>query len=597
MTADSPETPSPTPTSAPPAARFDELGLNPNNLDAVTRLGFETPTPIQAQAIPLLLDGKDVVGQARTGTGKTAAFVLPMLQRLTPSRRVVQALVLAPTRELALQVAEACREFAGPGPKVRVATVYGGQPMGQQIRQIRGGAQVVVGTPGRTLDLLRREVLRLKQVDFVVLDEADEMLQMGFIDDIEAILSHLPSERPHQTALFSATLSHAARRMAAAHTREPVQLKVGGGGLTVPDVEQQLIVLREANKVDVLDRLLEVEEVHCALVFVRTRLDCAALAERLDKLGHSVDSLHGDLSQQARERVMGRFRDARTRVLVATDVAARGLDVEAVTHVINFDPPDDPDPYVHRIGRTGRAGRKGVAITFAIPGQGRQIGSIERHIGRKLTRRHPPTSVELTRARGEHLRQRVRDAVDEHLAPELMEVQALVDEGLDLYEVAAAALRLACHRPLSAEPDPPSDWHPVPFRVPVGRRDRLRASDLVGALCKDAGLPGQAIGGIDIKLGHTEVWIGGRWADELAARGSIYLRHRPTPIRRADGVTPPPTRSSQQGGSGPRARRGAAAPPRFGPRQYGRGGRSGGRRGGGGQQRPVRRSGGHRGRR
>ena len=556
------------------AATFDTLGLSPSLLGAVQGLGFEKPTPIQAEAIPVLLSGRDVVGQARTGTGKTAAFALPIIQGLKRSLYRVQSLVLAPTRELALQVAAAFRQLSGDGPKVRVVTIYGGQPMGLQIRQLRQGAQVVVGTPGRVLDLLRRELLRFDHVQFVVLDEADEMLQMGFIDDIEEILGKLPSDRPHQTAMFSATVSSATRHMARAHTRQPVHIRGESGGLTLPDVDQQLIVLREADKVQVLDRLLEVEEVGSALVFLRTRADCGHLAERLDSLGHTVGALHGDLSQAAREQVLGRFREGRTQILVATDVAARGLDIDDITHVINFDPPDDPDPYVHRIGRTGRAGRKGVAITLALPTQGRLIAAIQRHIKQKLKRRYPPSAVEVIRARGKRLREQVRQAAAEPLDAQLIEVQALLEEGMDLREVAAAALRLAAGGERAAPPsDAPADWHAVPFHLPLGQRDGLRPGDLVGALCRDAGLPAEAIGAIDIGSRNAEVWVSGEWAERLTEIRSIYLRRRSTPIYRADGLQPEPRRSGPpqrqgRGGGYDQGRSGGYGPPQHRRPQY-----------------------------
>ena len=358
-------------------ARFE---LDDRLLQAVTDLGYEEPTPVQREAIPLLLDGRDLLAEAPTGTGKTAAFALPVLQRIAigeagPGR--TRALVVVPTRELAMQVAEAFHAY-GKGMAARVVPVYGGQPIGQQLRGLRRGVDVVVATPGRAVDHLKRGSLSFEEVDFVVLDEADEMLDMGFAEDLDTILSATPPER--QTALFSATISPTISRIAKRHLREPARISVkaerpAGDGAAL--VRQTAYVVRRVDKLAALCRILDVEDPTSALVFARTRGEVDDLAESLSSRGHDAGALHGGLAQEARDRMMGRFRDGSLDVLVATDVAARGLDIEHVSHVVNYDVPSDPDAYVHRIGRTGRAGRVGVAITLVEPREHRLLGNIE----------------------------------------------------------------------------------------------------------------------------------------------------------------------------------------------------------------------------
>ncbi len=523
-----PDEPQPDPTG------FAALGVKQPLLAALEAAKFVEPTPIQTAAIPPLLEGVDMVGQARTGTGKTAAFGLPLLQRLDPSRREVQAIVLAPTRELAMQVSKALRGF---NRKVPVATVYGGQPIGKQIREIERGAMVVVGTPGRTLDLLNRGVLRFDGLDCVVLDEADEMLQMGFIEDIESILGFAPPDRKRQTMLFSATMSRGVRSVAERHLLNPVDLAVAGGEAAVPEIDQQLLILRISEKVAVLDRLLEVESEGTALVFTQTRVATAQLAERLERRGHAAAALHGDMSQALREQVLSRFRSGRVRVLVATDVAARGLDIDTITLVVNFDPPDGRDGYVHRIGRTGRAGRKGTAVTLAGPGDKQFILGVQSYAKDRLTRRHSPTLGDVMASRAGKLRERLKEASHDGLAPYLAEVDALVEQGMDVREIAALAARLACGaRPL-LDPDEIEQTPPmVPFWLPLGRRQGVRPGDIVAALCRGIELPREAVGAIDLSDRHTEIWIAEPHAEAVQRAGQINLRGRVTRIERADGL-------------------------------------------------------------
>jgi len=355
---------------------FADLGLSEPILAALRDVGYEAPSPIQEQAIPPLLEGRDVIGQAQTGTGKTAAFGLPMIQFADPDDEEVQALVLTPTRELCIQVTQALRAYAAP-KGVDVVAVFGGAPIRSQQAQLKGGGQIVVGTVGRVLDLISRHSLMLHSCRYLVLDEADEMLDLGFLEDVERILSLTPNGR--QTALFSATMPPEIRGLAERHLYEPVTIKVKAATLTIDTVEQFFLNAKPAEKVDTLVRVLEAERPRQAIVFVRTKIRCEQLYRTLRDKGMNVKALHGDMSQGSRDGVMISFKDGRVQILVATDVAARGLDISTVTHIVNFDVPVSPDVYVHRIGRTGRVGRSGRAITFVEPRQERALKAIEEH--------------------------------------------------------------------------------------------------------------------------------------------------------------------------------------------------------------------------
>ena len=342
---------------------FAHFGLHPDLLQTITELGFTDPTPIQQATIPLLLAGQDVIGQAQTGTGKTAAYGLPLLHRIKPRQKGVQALVLAPTRELAIQVADAIQRY-GKQLGITVLAVYGGQSYQLQNRSLRQGVEVVVGTPGRLLDHLKQGSLDLSSVQTVVLDEADEMLSMGFVEDIELILDRIPKER--QTMLFSATISKRVMGLSARYLRDPQTVSITPKQLTSTTIEQRYYLVNHQEKIAALSRLFEMETIDSALIFVRTRLGTGELANQLSSRGFAAEALNGDLSQDARIQVLTRFRNGQVKVLVATDVAARGLDIDDISHVFNFDLPDDPEVYVHRVGRTGRAGREGIAISLSL---------------------------------------------------------------------------------------------------------------------------------------------------------------------------------------------------------------------------------------
>src|SRR3954470_15042755 len=361
---------------------FAELGLSEPILQALSDVGYENPSPIQEQAIPSLLEGRDVVGQAQTGTGKTAAFGLPLMQFVDPSDDDVQALVLTPTRELCIQVTQALRAY-GARKGIDPVAVFGGAPIRTQQAQLRAGGQVVVGTVGRVLDLISRHSLVLHSARYIVLDEADEMLDLGFLEDVEKILSLAPGSR--QTALFSATMPTEIKRLAERHLYDPTMVKVQAATLTIDTVEQFYLETRPQEKTDALVHVMEAERPQQAIVFVRTKIRCEQLFQTLKNRGLNVKALHGDMSQGSRDGVMINFKGGRTTILVATDVAARGLDISTVTHIVNFDVPTSPDVYVHRIGRTGRVGRSGRAITFVEPRQRRDLEAIEKHVGLPIT--------------------------------------------------------------------------------------------------------------------------------------------------------------------------------------------------------------------
>lgn len=452
---------------------FASLGLCSTLVDTVAALGYAQPTPIQAGAIPALLAGHDVLGQAQTGTGKTAAFALPLLQQLRLQEPGVQALVLTPTRELAIQVADAVFRY-GQQLGSRVLPVYGGQPYERQQRRLAQGVPVVVGTPGRLLDLLRQGMLSLQSVRYVVLDEADAMLQMGFIDDVSAILEATPSTR--QTTLFSATLSQDVRRLAGRYMQNPLTMAMESEVRTVPQTTQRHYVVPQTAKETALALLLEVEDIKSALIFVRTRVGTAELAETLSARGFPAEALHGDLTQLARETVLRRFRTGRVTLLVATDVGARGLDIAEVSHVINFDMPFDVTDYVHRIGRTGRAGRSGTALMLVTPGERQRLRAIEHYTGQPIPRATLPSPAEVASRRDARFKLSL-DALlaEENLQRELTLVTELAASADgNVARIAAAAIRLAraaeAQRPIEAvrEPvAPPS--HPAPRQHPSGR--------------------------------------------------------------------------------------------------------------------------------
>ena len=553
-------------TTAEDPGTFADLDLRPELLAALTALGYEEPTPIQREAIPPLLEGRDLLGQAATGTGKTAAFALPLLQRLEQGRgrgSGPQALVLAPTRELAMQVSEAAHRY-GKDLGARVLPVYGGQPIGRQLRELERGVDLVVGTPGRVIDHLNRGTLRMDDLRTVVLDEADEMLDMGFAEDIEAILEAAPADR--QTVLFSATMPPRVDRIARRHLREPVRIEIRREQPVAgeaPKVRQSAYVVARPHKPAALGRILDVEAPESAIVFCRTREEVDSLTETLNGRGYRAEALHGGMSQEQRDKVMGRLRNQTADLLVATDVAARGLDVEHLTHVVNYNVPSAPEAYVHRIGRVGRAGREGVAITLAEPREHRMLKTIERTTGSRIAMEKVPTVADLQARRLELTRAALHEAlIEDRLDGFRSVVEALTDE-YDVMDVAAAAVKLL-HESGSGAVDDDADIpevaarpaeRPETGRAPVGRgaapkgrqlqgpTTRLfvglgraagvRPQDLVGAITGESSLSGREIGSIEIADRFALVEVPERAAEEvIRALRATMIKGRKAQVRR-----------------------------------------------------------------
>lgn len=507
---------------------FESLNLRPELMQAIKELGFENPTPIQERAIPALIAGGDVLGQAQTGTGKTAAFAFPLLEKIDFSQRQVQGLILAPTRELASQVAEAIFQY-GKHVGARVLAIYGGSSYARQIKRLESGVHIVVGTPGRVIDLIEKGALDLSGVRYLVLDEADEMLKMGFIDDVETILKSTPETR--QTALFSATLPTVIRQLAKKYMHNPETVMIEHKTLTVPQIEQRFYLLDDTAKLAAVSRLLEVEEITSALIFVRTKLGAAQLADDLLSRGFAVEALHGDMAQDARETVMKRFRRGQITALVATDVAARGLDIEDMSHVINYDVPYDAEDYVHRIGRTGRAGKTGVAITLVTPRERRWLRTIEGFTNQRIKQSTLPAPADVFARRDARFSAQLQIILaDTDLGRELSVVNSLLEAGYDATEIAAAAIRMArageTQRPVEEIREPKervererersSEWSRkktfgksepgmVRLSLNAGRSHGIQPGDVVGAIAGETGIPGRAIGAIDIHADETFV--------------------------------------------------------------------------------------------
>jgi ATP-dependent RNA helicase DeaD len=567
-------------TRNPADSHFSQLGLTPQLLEAVGALGYEEATPVQRETIPTMLAGRDLIAQAETGTGKTAAFALPMIQTLTAdagarkksARPATRGLVLVPTRELAMQVAEAAHKYAR-GAQLAVVPLYGGASMTHQIRALERGADLVVATPGRALDHLRRGSLTLDGLRVLVLDEADEMLDMGFADDIDAILAQTPKTR--QTALFSATMPPRLRKIAERHLTDPVTItvareKTAAGKL--PRVRQVAYVVSRAHKVTALQRVLDMESPSSAIVFCRTRLEVDTLVETLVAHGYRAEALHGGMQQRQRDAVMGRFRSGKVDLLIATDVAARGLDIPQLSHVFNYDVPSAPEEYVHRIGRTGRAGREGTAITLAEPREHRLLRSIESATRTKIEVATVPTVADLRARRLDLLTASLRERL---LAGGLDEVRVVIEtlaQEFDVVDIAAAAIAVA-----HASDTDPADQPDVPVAhlgtdahvgrgahshvgrdakrpgsqggsqtgpesgmtrlfVGAGRRAGIRPGDLVGAITNEAGITARQLGAIQIADAFSLVDVTDDVADQVIAsmRGAT-LRGQKAQVRRDRG--------------------------------------------------------------
>lgn len=523
---------------------FDELGIAPAIVKAIKEAGYETPSPIQAQSITPLLEGRDLLGQAQTGTGKTAAFSLPLLSRLNDRQKTPQMLVLTPTRELAIQVAEAIQGYGRHVKNFHVLPIYGGQSMGIQLRQLQRNPQVIVGTPGRILDHIRRGKLALENLQSLVLDEADEMLRMGFIDDVETILQETPKDR--QVALFSATMPKPIHRVAQRYLNNPVEVHIKSKTSTVDTINQRYWQVTGLHKLDALTRILEVEEFDGMIIFVRTKNSTVDLAEKLEARGYASSPLNGDMNQALREKTIEKMKAGKIDILVATDVAARGLDIQRMSHVVNYDIPYDTESYVHRIGRTGRAGRKGEAILFVAPREKRMLGAIEKATRQTISRMQLPSSEDIADRRVMSFKQHMTETIE---SQDLAFFEQLItsyqeEHNADPVEVAAAlAFLVQKNRPLKPvshvserkQPRERSDRDSRPnkreredrperapraprervehkpeegmrtYRVEVGAEHNVEPKHLVGAIANEAGLESQLIGRISIMDDHSFV--------------------------------------------------------------------------------------------
>ena len=543
--------------------RFDELDLYPQVLRAIADMGFEEATPIQSQAIPVVMSGVDVIGQAQTGTGKTASFGIPVLHKVDPNSRKTQVIILSPTRELAIQVADEIRKLAKYMHGVKVLPVYGGQEIGRQIKALKGGAQIIVGTPGRVMDHLRRKTIRCDAIHTVVLDEADEMLNMGFRDDIETILEYIPAEG-RQTILFSATMPKPILDITRKYQHDAVNIKVVKKELTVPSIEQYYYDVKRSDKVEVLTRLLDYYNPKLSLVFCNTKRMVDELAEELKGRGYFAEGLHGDLKQEQRDRVMNSFRNGATEILVATDVAARGIDVDDVEAVFNYDIPQDDEYYVHRIGRTGRAGRDGIAFSFVVGREVYKLRDIQRYCKTRIIPQAIPSLDDITEIKAEKIMDQVKETINNVDLTKMIQVieQKLVEEDYTAMDVAAALLKIAMGE---ENEDIAESGHLAPsldeldrygrdnrsrggrnngrrdggrgsrggrderngngmarLFINIGKNQNVRPGDILGAIAGESGIPGRMVGSIDMFDNYTFVEVPREHADVVlqAMRGA-----------------------------------------------------------------------------
>ena len=538
--------------------KFEELQLDDRIIRAITEMGFEEASPIQAQAIPVVLEGRDMIGQAQTGTGKTAAFGLPLLQKVDPKVKKLQAVVLLPTRELAIQVAEELRRFAKFMHGIKVLPVYGGQDIVRQIRALKDGTQIVVGTPGRVMDHMRRKTVKMDHVHTVVLDEADEMLNMGFLEDMETILSQLPEER--QTLMFSATMPQAIADIAKKFQKDPVTVRVIKKELTVPKVTQYYYEVKPKNKVEVMCRLLDMYSPKLSIVFCNTKRQVDELVQALQGRGYFAEGLHGDLKQVQRDRVMESFRNGRTDILIATDVAARGIDVGNVEAVFNYDIPQDDEYYVHRIGRTGRAGREGKAFSLVVGKEVYKLCDIQRYCKTKIIPQAIPSLNDITEIKADKILDQVQDILNDTDLTKIVNIieKKLMEDDYTSLDLAAALLKMSMgddnediidnYMPARSLDDLDSygrnsrgrdrgrnsgrrkgatDRAAVDYVlnggeermarlfINIGKSQRVTPGDILGAVAGESGIPGRLVGSIDMYDGYTFVDVPAEYAEDV----------------------------------------------------------------------------------
>ncbi len=498
--------------------RFEELGLYPQILRAIQEMGFEEATPIQGKSIPAVLSGADVIGQAQTGTGKTASFGIPLLMKVDPNNRKTQAIVLSPTRELAIQSAEEIRRLAKYMHGIKVLPVYGGQDITRQIKALKGGTQIIIGTPGRVMDHLRRKTIRCDSVDTIVLDEADEMLNMGFREDIETILSYIPNEN-RQTVLFSATMPKPILEITRKYQKNATTIKVTKKELTVPSIEQYYYDVKRKDKTDVLTRLLDYYNPKLSLVFCNTKRMVDELASELQGRGYAAEGIHGDMKQVQRDRVMKKFRSGKTDILIATDVAARGIDVDDVEAVFNYDLPQDNEYYVHRIGRTGRAGRCGRAFNFIKGKEVYKLKEIQRYCKTKIYAKPIPSSDDVAQIKADAVLDRIAQIVEDGQLGDMIDIieNQINTTELTAMDIAAAFLKQAIGQVELTKDD--NDYDDLEYGdtgaeegmvrlfINIGKKDRVRPGDILGAVAGEAHISGKLVGAIDMYDNYTFVEV------------------------------------------------------------------------------------------
>ena len=490
--------------------KFEDMNLSSETCRAVLDMGFEEATPIQSQAISVILEGKDVIGQSQTGTGKTAAFGIPCLEQIDSEDRRLQAVILCPTRELAIQVSEEFRKLLKYRESIRVLPIYGGQPIDRQITALKKGAQVIIGTPGRVMDHMRRRTLKMETVKMMILDEADEMLDMGFREDIETILVKVPEN--HQTIMFSATLSPEILSLSKRFLKDPEFIKIVRKELTVPNIEQIYFDVKERTKLDALSRIIDVYDPKLALVFCNTKKRVDEVVELLQGRGYFAEGLHGDLKQSQRDKVMQKFRNGTIEILVATDVAARGIDIDDIDVVFNYDVPQDEEYYVHRIGRTGRAGRTGKAFTFCVGKEIYKLRDIMRYTKTKIIQQKLPTLTDVEEMKTNLFIEKIKGVIEEgHMTKYVNIVEKLMEEDYAAIDIAAALLK---HNLADVSVDSIDAIDDINFGgtevyggtaekmvrlfINAGKKNKVRAKDIVGAIAGETGVPGKTLGSIDL---------------------------------------------------------------------------------------------------
>ncbi|MCQ4726208.1 DEAD/DEAH box helicase [Anaerotignum faecicola] len=510
--------------------KFEDMNLLPGTLKAVLDMGFEEATPIQSQAIPIIMSGRDIIGQSQTGTGKTASFGIPCLEKINPKSRSLQALILCPTRELTIQVSEEFRKLLKFRSNIMVLPIYGGQPIDRQITALKKGVQVVIGTPGRVMDHMKRRTLKMESVKYAVLDEADEMLDMGFRDDIEEILSKVPQER--QTVMFSATMSPEIMDLSKKYLRDPELVKITRKELTVPQIEQVYFDVKEKYKLEALCRLIDIYSPKLAVVFCNTKKRVDDVVEQLLGRGYFADGLHGDLKQIQRDRVMQKFRSGKIEILVATDVAARGIDVDNVDVVFNYDIPQDEEYYVHRIGRTGRAGKSGKAFTFCCGKEIYKLRDIMRYAKTKIIQQKLPTLTDIETTKTNMFIEKINTVIEEGALNKYVNiVENMLNDDISAMDIAAALLKLQLGDAISDYSDAEDDLNAknsfvgnkkidpskemVRLFVNAGKSSQIHAKDIVGAFAGETGVPGRLIGSIEIYDDFTYVDVPYKYAKDI----------------------------------------------------------------------------------